>query len=515
MNQSFVAGEMGDPIEAYETVLKVLCVHLTDIDNSGKQEHCDKAHCLVHQKFHHHIVEVRECGECFHTKYQRESELSKWVSARDVIDLPEYTAFTKLFSQKGPEIDCDEPKGCIGKRNLRKRLENAAETFVISIGWDSQRTPLDDIKVFINKLPCRIKLSDLYDEVTGDCELLLNGIVCYYGMHYTAYIYHTNMKRWVFLDDNNVKDISSSWINVMNHMTKNYQQPCMLLYSKLDKFNKLDLTYAPKETVLDVNFQIQDVSLAAPVDNFTNMARKEKENQELKDEEFARLLMAEEQERLQVELQKQRNLDEQHKLYEIQKKNEEQKKNLENSMRMQREEYLAQQRRAEADAAARRKHEWQIEQKQMYEEIQRRNEAEELAKKQRESEEAARIKEREERLKEAEERRTRAINKEKERSKLQEREFFHLYPQFSTPSLGNSNDPQKYDHNSYARKTRKEQAEMINHSLNYDRQSSTSSQKLSGTLHKKNSACEPDPVRPHIRHRGQSPPHSSTSERKD
>ncbi|CBY32889.1 unnamed protein product [Oikopleura dioica] len=292
VNQSFVAGEMGDPIEAYETVLKVLCLHLTDIDNSGMQEHCDKAHCLAHQKFHHHIVELRECGECFHTTYQRESELSKWLSARDVVDLPEYTAFTKLFRQKGPEIDCGKTKGCVGKLNLRKRLENAAETFVISIGWDSQRTPLDDIRVFINKLPCRIKLSDLYDEVIGDCELLLNGIICYYGMHYTSYIYNTKMKRWVFLDDNNVKDISSSWINVMNHMTKNYQQPCMLLYSKLDKLKKLDLTYAPKKTVLDVNCQIQDVSLAAPVDNFTNMGMKEKENQELKDEEFARQFMA-------------------------------------------------------------------------------------------------------------------------------------------------------------------------------------------------------------------------------
>jgi hypothetical protein len=523
---------MGDPIEAYETVLKVLCVHLTDTDDSEQLINCDQPHCLVHQKFHHHIVEERECGKCFNTKYHRESELSKWVSARDVIDLPEYTSFTKLFSQKGPDIDCDAYR-CDGKCKLRKRLENNAETFVVSIGWDSQRTPLDDIKVFINKLQCRIRLSELYDEVSGDCELLLNGIVCYYGMHYTAYIYHTNMKRWVFLDDNNVKDISSSWITVMNHMTRNYQQPCMLLYSKLDKFKKLDLTFAPKKIVLDRNFQIQDVSRAAPVDNFTNMTRKEKENQELKDEEFARRmqeeLIAEEQKQLRVEEEKRRQ-------YEIQKKIEEEKKILEESLRRQREkEIVAQQKKAEADAAARKQYEWEVNQRRIYEDIQRRNEAEELAKKQRE-EEAAKIKLKEESdarrrhrekelkrlqeeeegkiLREAEGRRRRVLLEERERSNLQEQDNVGLYPQIPSTSLDSSYDPSKYN-KEVIQKARKNQEEMFNNASNFDQRSSTSSQRLSGTLPKKIPSYESDPVRPHSRHRVQSPAHSSSSERKD
>ena len=523
---------MGDPIEAYETVLKVLCVHLTDTDDSEQLINCDQPHCLVHQKFHHHIVEERECGKCFNTKYHRESELSKWVSARDVIDLPEYTSFTKLFSQKGPDIDCDAYR-CDGKCKLRKRLENNAETFVVSIGWDSQRTPLDDIKVFINKLQCRIRLSELYDEVSGDCELLLNGIVCYYGMHYTAYIYHTNMKRWVFLDDNNVKDISSSWITVMNHMTRNYQQPCMLLYSKLDKFKKLDLTFAPKKIVLDRNFQIQDVSKAAPVDNFTNMARIEKENQELKDEEFARRmqeeLIAEEQKQLRVE-------EENRRQHEIQKRNEEQNKILEDSLRRQREEeYLARQKKAEADAAARKQREWEMEQKRIYEDIQRKNEAEELAKKQRE-EEAAKIKLKEERdarrrqkekelkrlqdeirqkeLKESEERRSRALHEERKISYLQEQDNVGLYPQIPSTSFDHSYDPSKNNHG-VTQKARKKQEEMFKNASNFDQLSSTSSQRLSETLPQRFSAYDSDPVRPHSRHRGQSPTPSSSSERKD
>ncbi|CAG5099043.1 Oidioi.mRNA.OKI2018_I69.XSR.g16199.t1.cds [Oikopleura dioica] len=298
VNQSFVAGEMGDPIEAYETVLKVLHVHLTGEDNSKSP--CEKEHCLVHQKFHHNIVEERTCDKCYDTQYQIESELSKWVSARDVINLPNYTPFMKLFKNSGPGNDCSR-NNCIGKYNLIKRLENAAESFVISVGWDSQRTPLNDITIFINKVPCRMKIDDLYDQITDDSsidsELLLNGIVCYYGMHYTAYIFHTKMKKWVYLDDNNVNVISSSWINVMNHMTKNYQQPCMLLYSKLDKFKKLNLENAlrKEETTYDNDFSPQKIAVA---DDFTNRAMKEKEDQELKDAAFAKQLMEEEEKRL-------------------------------------------------------------------------------------------------------------------------------------------------------------------------------------------------------------------------
>ena len=43
--------------------------------------------------------------------------------------------------------------------------------------------------------------STVVDEKTAKKELVLVGMVCYYGKHYSTYFFHSGKKRWIYFDD--------------------------------------------------------------------------------------------------------------------------------------------------------------------------------------------------------------------------------------------------------------------------------------------------------------------------
>jgi len=53
-------GKLGDPIEAYQAVLRRVHAHLVE-PKSCEQESCEALHCVVHRKFAMNIVEQNVC----------------------------------------------------------------------------------------------------------------------------------------------------------------------------------------------------------------------------------------------------------------------------------------------------------------------------------------------------------------------------------------------------------------------------------------------------------------------
>lgn len=62
-------------------------------------------------------------------------------------------------------------------------------------------------------------------------QLQLVGLITYYGKHYSAFLFHSALNTWLYLDDANVRDIGPSWPLVLDKCVKSHLQPLLLLYS--------------------------------------------------------------------------------------------------------------------------------------------------------------------------------------------------------------------------------------------------------------------------------------------
>jgi len=39
-------------------------------------------------------------------------------------------------------------------------------------------------------------------------KLQLSAVVCYYGKHYSTFVFHTKLNMWVYFDDTNVREVN-------------------------------------------------------------------------------------------------------------------------------------------------------------------------------------------------------------------------------------------------------------------------------------------------------------------
>jgi hypothetical protein len=75
----------------------------------------------------------------------------------------------------------------------------------------------------------------------------LMGIVCYYGKHYSTFMWHTKSKSWVYFDDATVKDMGRNFQDVIDKCCKGRYQPLLLMYANPDG-QAIDPSTAPKAT---------------------------------------------------------------------------------------------------------------------------------------------------------------------------------------------------------------------------------------------------------------------------
>ncbi|KAA8581387.1 hypothetical protein FQN60_002968 [Etheostoma spectabile] len=110
---------------------------------------------------------------------------------------------------------------------------NSPEIVSIGLVWDSDHSDLaEDV---IHSLGTCLRLGDLFYRVTEErarqAELYLVGMVCYYGKHYSTFFFQTKIRKWMYFDDAQVKEIGPKWKDVVSRCIKGHYQPLLLLYA--------------------------------------------------------------------------------------------------------------------------------------------------------------------------------------------------------------------------------------------------------------------------------------------
>ena len=133
---------------------------------------------------------------------------------------------------------------CGAKSHLRKILVNKPDVLSLCLVWDSEQPSPNLIRSLFTILEPELKLCETFDvhsnvkqsatnEISSgsDEALQLVGLVTYYGKHYSTYLFHSNLKQWIYFDDATVRVIGSQWSQVVDKCVKGHFQPLLLLYA--------------------------------------------------------------------------------------------------------------------------------------------------------------------------------------------------------------------------------------------------------------------------------------------
>lgn len=256
---SFSIGKLGDPIEAYQAVLLRLHAHLVDKSCVDKDS-CEALHCIVHRKFAMNIVEQNVCQRFVHSVIETWKkralntfwfrchaageptpswELFRWISSRDILDLENATQddFLRVLRLcASNKCDAKRPGSetpCGGRSQPSKALLNSPDVFSLCIGWDTTQSRPDEIRLFLDLLPVELSLDNIFQHAVdprASNKLTLVGIVCYYGMHYSLFFYHSLKRTWIYLDDSMVTDIGNFWDPVRFWLNINFEMEINQIY---------------------------------------------------------------------------------------------------------------------------------------------------------------------------------------------------------------------------------------------------------------------------------------------
>ncbi|CAL9699330.1 unnamed protein product [Knipowitschia caucasica] len=240
--QRFQLGIMDDAAECFENLLMRLHFH---ISAESREDICTAKHCIPHQKFAMMLFEQCVCTSCGATS-----------DPLPFIQMVHYISTTSLCNQAVRMLECRDkptpdmfgellrnarnmgdlrscPSNCGEVLRIRRVLMNSPEIVSIGLVWDSDHSDLaEDV---IHSLGTCLRLGDLFYRVTEDrarqAELYLVGMVCYYGKHYSTFFFQTKLRKWMYFDDAQVKEIGPKWKDVVSRCIKGHYQPLLLLYA--------------------------------------------------------------------------------------------------------------------------------------------------------------------------------------------------------------------------------------------------------------------------------------------
>lgn len=130
---------------------------------------------------------------------------------------------------------CDTEKGgCDAKLHVRHTLVNIPSVFTLQLAWETNCEAPEDIRATLDAVQEKTKLGELYADVEAQAPLQpywLRAAVAYYGAHYSAFVYSTELKAWIMFDDSAVSKIGN-WADVVRKCQIGRIQPSVLFYSQ-------------------------------------------------------------------------------------------------------------------------------------------------------------------------------------------------------------------------------------------------------------------------------------------
>lgn len=239
----FQLGLMDDAAECFENLLH--CIHSHIVETKNEDTSCTAQHCISHQNFGLMLIQqgACKCGET--TDPLPFTELVHYVSATSLSRELHYlnkqrqernVKIGTLIKLAGNSDVRTCPSRCGEEMYTRTTLVNDPKVVSIGIVWDSEVPQFNQIASLIDKIDTVIKLTDMFDNVMDKSvqkalPYHLSAIVCYYGKHYTMFLYHGKKAKWLSIDDANVVVVGKRWLDVRNKLLRGHHQPLLLLYS--------------------------------------------------------------------------------------------------------------------------------------------------------------------------------------------------------------------------------------------------------------------------------------------
>ncbi|XP_060063464.1 uncharacterized protein LOC132543927 [Ylistrum balloti] len=267
--QRFQLGHMDDAAECFENILRRIHFHIA---NAYSEDACQAPHCLPHQKFAMTVFDqiVCICGASsepltFHelVHYISTSALvSQCRSMHETGDILHPDRFGLLLRNAGAVGDIrDCPDSCGKRVQIRRTLLNCPDVVSIGLVWETDRPNTDMISDVVQSIGTTILLQDVFHsvmvkgfkDVSKLPKLQLSALVCYYGKHYSTFVFHTKLNVWIYFDDATVRQVGPSWDDVVEKCCKGHYQPLLLLYTNPNA-NPIATETAPKKRVMAPGF---------------------------------------------------------------------------------------------------------------------------------------------------------------------------------------------------------------------------------------------------------------------
>jgi hypothetical protein len=172
--------------------------------------------------------------------------------------------FGKLL---GEVIAGDSPRGGQGE-TLKPQVSKDAQVFVAGLNWPSANSSVSNLESLLDLLCPVIEFNDIFSEgmlpsksstgvhngtksrtksgslrteKKGKKEkkekstgrpMILCGMICYYGQHYSAFVFSPDIREWTLFDDTMVKSIGPHWSDLITKCKTGHYQPSLLFYQK-------------------------------------------------------------------------------------------------------------------------------------------------------------------------------------------------------------------------------------------------------------------------------------------
>ncbi|KAK7500923.1 hypothetical protein BaRGS_00007803 [Batillaria attramentaria] len=259
--QRFQLGHMDDAAECFENILRRIHFHIAKSQN---EDACTAPHCLPHQKFSMAVYEKVVCPCGASSSPLKFSEMVHYVSASalvaqsrmmqengDVLHPDRFGLLLRKASAMGDVRNC--PAGCGKQVQKQRTLLNIPDVVSIGLVWDSDHPSIETTTEVAGALGTAILLQDMYHRVMQDVRILprlqLVAVVCYYGKHYSTFVFHSKLRTWIYFDDATVREIGPQWENVVEKCSRGRFQPLLLLYAN-PSATPVSVDTAPRKRVM-------------------------------------------------------------------------------------------------------------------------------------------------------------------------------------------------------------------------------------------------------------------------
>ncbi|RUS88420.1 hypothetical protein EGW08_003816, partial [Elysia chlorotica] len=265
--QRFQLGHMDDAAECFENILRRIHFHIA---GACSEDACTAPHCLPHQKFSLNILEKVVCPCGASSNPLTFSEMVHYVSAKALVsqarvmqetgDILHPDRFGLLLRNANAMGDIRDCPGACGKTvQIRRTLLNAPDVVSIGLVWDSDHPTVETTTEVARNIGTTIFMQDVFHSVMQDMrslpKLQLVGLVCYYGKHYSTFVFHSKLQVWIYFDDATVREIGPRWEHVVEKCSKGRYQPLLLLYAN-PAATPVSVETAPRKRTMAPGFGI-------------------------------------------------------------------------------------------------------------------------------------------------------------------------------------------------------------------------------------------------------------------